>query len=195
MKKLLLIVLILFACDALSSSFLFANNLSLIDTPYFDPDTGEPISSEKEKTKFELTTKESEKPDSLLLVKDKLYLKKKKSSFAAGMLSLFLNITGSGHLYAGDGNMQIWARSIPFSLLTMLSKTKLIEQKAPDLFGFFVLGMIYDSIKMVEIYNIRLHNSIYQNKIKTEDELKDFELQLDIRQSLYSEKTKQKSAK
>ena len=70
-----------------------------------------------------------------------------------------------------------------------------MQKKAPDLFAIAYFGLIYDSIKMVDKYNIRLHNSIYQNKIKTEDELKDFEMQLEIRQSLYGDKTKQKSAK
>ena len=135
--------------------------------------------------------------------KDLLYLKKKRSPFAAGMLSFFLNATGSGHLYAGGGNIQVWYRSIPYSLAIFYFMVQAEESRYEfDEFGEFVgdsyepsphlmiafyaayIGLIWDSVYMTKKYNIKLHNEIYDYEIKKVSELKQFESELKLRQAL-----------
>ena len=135
--------------------------------------------------------------------KDLLYLKKKRSPFVAGMLSFFLNATGSGHLYAGGGNIQVWYRSIPYSLVLVvfISQQNQEEDKFAD--GIYgdgdpympsphlmipayaaYIGLIWDSVYMTKKYNIKLHNEIYDYEIKKVSELKQFESELKLRQAL-----------
>ena len=136
--------------------------------------------------------------------KDLLYLKKKKDPAAAGMLSFFLHITGSGHLYAGGGNIQVWYRSIPYSLVLVFIISQIEKERdefdefADDIYGdsyepsphLFIgaiaayIGLIYDSVYMTKKYNIKLHNEIYDYEIKKVSELKQFELELELRQTL-----------
>ena len=135
--------------------------------------------------------------------KDLLYLKKKRNPALAGMLSFFLNVTGSGHLYAGGGNIQVWYRSIPYSLVLVfiISHTeKERDEQRPeyDIYGdpfepprhliiavyAAYIGLIYDSVYMTRKYNIKLHNEIYDYEIKKVSELKQFESELKLRQAL-----------
>jgi len=121
--------------------------------------------------------------------KDLLYLKKKRNPAAAGMLSFFLNITGSGHLYAGGGNIQVWYRSIPYSLVLVfigLHTEKERDKFADGIYGdpyeppqhlmmaytAAYIGLIYDSVYMTRKYNIKLHKEIYDYEIKKVSELK-----------------------
>ena len=133
--------------------------------------------------------------------KDLLYLKKKRNPAVAGMLSFFLNITGSGHLYAGGGNIQVWYRSIPYSLVLVfigLHTEKERDKFADGIYGdpyeppqhlmmaytAAYIGLIYDSVYMTRKYNIKLHNEIYDYEIKKVSELKQFESELKLRQAL-----------
>jgi hypothetical protein len=121
--------------------------------------------------------------------KDLLYLKKKRNPAVAGMLSFFLNITGSGHLYAGGGNIQVWYRSIPYSLVLVfigLHTEKERDKFADGIYGdpyeppqhlmmaytAAYIGLIYDSVYMTRKYNIKLHKEIYDYEIKKVSELK-----------------------
>ena len=133
--------------------------------------------------------------------KDLLYLKKKRNPAVAGMLSFFLNITGSGHLYAGGGNIQVWYRSIPYSLVLVfigLHTEKERDKFADGIYGdpyeppqhlmmaytAAYIGLIYDSVYMTRKYNIKLHKEIYDYEIKKVSELKQFESELKLRQAL-----------
>ena len=136
--------------------------------------------------------------------KDLLYLKKKRNPAVAGMLSFFLNITGSGHLYAGGGNIQVWYRSIPYSLAIFYFISQAEQERdefdefADDIYGdsyepsphlmiavyAAYIGLIWDSVYMTKKYNIRLHNEIYDYEIKKVSELKQFESELKLRQAL-----------
>ena len=135
--------------------------------------------------------------------KDLLYLKKKRNPAVAGMLSFFLNVTGSGHLYAGGGDVKVWQRSIPHSLAIFTFMIQADESRIEyDEFGEFVgysyepsphlmiafyaayIGLIWDSVYMTKKYNIKLHNEIYDYEIKKVSELKQFESELKLRQAL-----------
>jgi len=136
--------------------------------------------------------------------KDLLYLKKKKDPAAAGMLSFFLHITGSGHLYAGGGDGKVWKRSVPYSLAMFYFISQAEQERdefdefADDIYGdpyeppphLFIgaiaayIGLIYDSVYMTKKYNIKLHNEIYDYEIKKVSELKQFESELKLRQAL-----------
>ena len=136
--------------------------------------------------------------------KDLLYLKKKKDPAAAGMLSFFLNVSGSGHLYAGGGNIQVWHRSIPYSLAIFYFISQAEQERdefdefADDIYGdsyepsphlmiavyAAYIGLIWDSVYMTKKYNIKLHNEIYDYEIKKVSELKQFESELKLRQAL-----------
>jgi hypothetical protein len=135
--------------------------------------------------------------------KDLLYLKKKKDPAAAGMLSFLLNVSGSGHLYAGGGNIQVWYRSIPYSLamfyfISQAEKERDEQRPEYDIYGdpfeppphliiavyAAYIGLIYDSVYMTRKYNIKLHNEIYDYEIKKVSELKQFESELKLRQDL-----------
>ena len=122
--------------------------------------------------------------------KDLLYLKKKSNPVTAGMLSFFLNITGSGHLYAGGGDVKVWSRSVPYSSILILIANSYPEgpDEAPDGLMFIYtgayIGLIWDSVYMTRKYNIKLHNEIYDYEIKKVSELKQFESELKLRQAL-----------
>jgi hypothetical protein len=135
--------------------------------------------------------------------KDLLYLKKKRNPATAGMLSFLLNVTGSGHLYAGGGDVKVWQRSIPYSLAIFYFMVQAEESRYEfDEFGEFVgdsyepsphlmiafyaayIGLIWDSVYMTKKYNIKLHNEIYDYEIKKVSELKQFESELKLRQAL-----------
>ena len=154
-------------------SFIYTSDLGSYDKIQYNPETGELL-----------------RPDSLLKKEDMLYLSNKKSQLTSGMLSFLLNITGSGHLYAGGGKLEIWLRSVPFSSVLLFILSKYSDSDAAPggvrvLYMLAYMGLIYDSINMVEKYNIRLHNQIYLNQIKTSDELKKFEVLLELRQLIY----------
>jgi len=137
--------------------------------------------------------------------KDLLYLKKKRNPATAGMLSFFLNVTGSGHLYAGGGDVKVWLRSIPYLLagsycISQAEKKRDEHEQRPeyDIYGdpyeppqhlmmaytAAYIGLIWDSVYMTRKYNIKLHKEIYDYEIKKVSELKQFESELKLRQAL-----------
>ena len=118
--------------------------------------------------------------------KDSLYLKDKKNLLTAGMLSFFLNVTGSGHLYAGNLDAKIWLRTVPYSTVLILIINLFPDSDdAPDALQFLYacayFGLIFDSVKIASLTNIKLHNKIYDSNIKTIPRLKRFESRLKSR--------------
>ena len=115
--------------------------------------------------------------------KDSIYLKDKKNLLTAGMLSLFLNVTGSGHLYAGNLDSKIWLRTLPYSTVLLLIINLFPDSDdAPGalqlLYACAYFGLVFDSVKIAHLTNIRLHNKIYNSNIKTIPRLKRFESRL-----------------
>ena len=108
------------------------------------------------------------------------------------ILTYFGGGIGAGHLYAGGWDINVWLRSVPFvsilvSPFVMISNGygKNISKDEGEVLLLFYFGtylaFLYDSMRMAQKYNIRLHNSTYDSYIQTIPELRQFESELILR--------------